>query len=502
MKRRALLAGGMAASFAGPAAATIPSWTLRADDTLYRVALHNVALRCDCFAADSPVPADLSRFPHPPLLTTKARRHGVEWQVADAYQPDQHRLELRLVAEADGLSALVSFSIHPESGVLRRDTVLVHDGEAPAADIRGSVAASFGVREPIERMITLSGVWGQEAGVVRDEVMAAPLLLESRVGKTGFGPQPYVMLRAGNVRYVCQLFWSGNWSLQVSPRPTGAVVQGGLNNWGFRHKLPQGGRLALPSVLFTRLIGDRNRATQALHDYRRAIGPDPTRPIPVQFNSWYPFLGEPSAANLLPLVPVARRLGCEVFVIDSGWHRAADDEGTDDTFARTGDWRTSRQRFPNGLREVSAACHAIGLQFGLWFEPEVLGQLAVVRREHPDWLHHIADTPPDPKERAILHLGVPAAWQFAFDRMTAILKGAAVDWMKWDFNADIGAGGWAPGLPAALTLQDPVVAHYRGDPGWAKLRPPFVELADADVAKAIKALEAEHGFKMDFGAHT
>jgi hypothetical protein len=36
------------------------------------------------------------------------------------------------------------------------------------------------------------------------------------------------------------------------------------------------------------------------------------------------------------------------------------------------------------------------------------------------------------------------------------------EWMKWNFNADLGAGGWAPGLPETLTDQDPLVAHYDG----------------------------------------
>ena len=369
-------------------------------------------------------------------------------------------MRLLLVTGTDGLAADVSYRVDPASGVLRRDTVLRHTGDAAAVDITATVAASFGVREPVEQVTYLSGVWGQEAGVVRERAMTAPLLLESHDGKTGFGPQPYVLLRTAAARYVCQLFWSGNWSLQVAPRPGGAVVQGGLNNSHFRHRLLPGASLALPSVLFARVRGDRNLATQRLHDYRRSIRPDPTRLIPVQFNSWFPFFGEPTAANMLPLVPQARRLGCEVFVIDAGWHRTADADTDDDWSTRTGDWRTSRERFPRGVREVSDACHATGLLFGLWFEPEVLGQRSVARREHPNWLHHLDGEPPAPTERAILNLGVPDAWQYVHDRIVTIIQNGGVDWMKWDFNADLGAGGWAPDLPDALTVQDPIIAHY------------------------------------------
>jgi CheY-like chemotaxis protein len=80
-------------------------------------------------------------------------------------------------------------------------------------------------------------------------------------------------------------------------------IFGGLNNWQFHCRLTAGGNnvLRLPTVLFGRFDGDLNGATQRLHDYRRENRPDPNRPIPVQFNSWYRYLGEPNAAAMLAL---------------------------------------------------------------------------------------------------------------------------------------------------------------------------------------------------------
>ena len=250
--------------------------------------------------------------------------------------------------------------------------------------------------------------------------------------------------------------------MQVEPNPDGAVLFGGINNWRFRHRIGPNGSLVFPTVLFGRLDGDLNAATQRLHDYRRVRRPDPDRPIPVQFNSWYPYLGEPTSDAMLAFVPAAKRLGCEVFVVDAGWYRTDEGESAADWAARTGDWRTSRLRFPNGLREVSAACREHGLRFGLWFEPEVIGPLSAVRREHPEWLHHVNGKPPPEDARAVLNFGIPAARRHAFERVTRIISSVGVDWMKWDFNADLEAGGWAPGLPDALTDQDPLVAHYAG----------------------------------------
>jgi alpha-galactosidase len=201
---------------------------------------------------------------------------------------------------------------------------------------------------------------------------------------------------------------------------------------------------------------------RALHDHRRKHRPDPDRIIPVQYNSWYPYQGDPTADALLPLLPLVHRIGCEAFVIDAGWYRTDDGESDADWDARTGDWRTSRRRFPNGLREISARCHELGMGFGVWFEPEVIAPASSIRRDHPEWLHHVDGHLPPADQRAVLNLGVPAAWDHVFGRITRILRNVQVDWMKWDFNAELSSGGWAPTLPKNLIGQAPLVAHYHG----------------------------------------
>ena len=475
MKRRRFLHGGAAAVASSalppfapqgvPAAdQTPPSWTLSAASARYVVRLRGAALTVDCFhPGDAVDRADGA--PSPPddaaLVAVGPARRPVAWRVAASRQADASNLRLVLSADDPPLIADVVFAIDGATGLLVRDTSLRHHGIGAAVDIVATLAVWCAIHEPIDSMLYLAGAWAHETQLQHGPSDGA-LRLESRTGKTGFEFQPYLALRTPRSTYLCEIFWSGNWILQATPQPQGAVLRGGLNDWRFRHRLDAGRRLALPSVLFGRLEGDLNAATQRLHDFRRARRPDPDRPIPVQFNSWYPHAGEPTADSMLALVPVARRLGCEAFVVDAGWYRTDEGESAADWASRTGDWRTSHVRFPNGLREVSRACRDHALRFGLWFEPEVIGPLSAIRRAHPEWMHHLDGKAPAPDQRAVLNLGIPAAWQHAFDRVTRILSAVGVDWMKWDFNADLGAGGWAPGLPAALTDQDPLVAHYQG----------------------------------------
>lgn len=480
MRRRTFLtcsaafaASSMIAPFAGaapePETSARRRWALTDRSTVYLVGVEGAAVTVDCYdARDAPDGETLRRAsvgngrpPDETMIAVGPEAEPVAWRVAVWHQPDPLTLRLVLAADEYPLDAEIAFAIDAATGVLSRSTVIRHSGIGPAVEITASNAFSLTIHEPIDGVRHLAGAWAREAQVQRGSG-ALPLVLESRVGKTGFDFQPYLALRARASTYLCQLGWSGNWALRAVPASPGVTLSGGLNNWQFRDRLGATGSLPLPLVLFGRFDGGLNSATQRLHDYRRAHRPDPDRPIPVQFNSWYPYFGEPSADAMLPLVPLAKRLGCEAFVVDAGWHSADEGDVDAEWMERTGDWRTSRRRFPNGLREVSAHCREHGLRFGLWFEPEVIGRFSAIRREHPEWLHHIDGRPPEEGERAVLHLGVPAARRHAFERITRILSGAGVGWMKWDFNVDLGAGGWAPGLPQVLTDQDPLVAHYRG----------------------------------------
>jgi alpha-galactosidase len=396
------------------------------------------------------------------MVLVGADKRPVVWRTSRWDEPDTDHRRLTLDAQDAPLRAELSFGYDSATGLVTLRGMLRHAGARGEIDLRAARSFAFQVREPVDRMFYLTGGWAEETEIQRAHPDDGVLTLESRSGKTGFQFQPYIALRTEADTYLCQLFWSGNWRLQVEPKKDSVLVSGGLNDWHFRHRLAPGESLELPTVLFGRISGALNTATQRLHDFRRARAPNPERPIPVQFNSWYPYLGEPTAQQLLPLVPIAKRIGCEAFVVDAGWYHTDEGESDADWKQRTGDWRTSRKRFPKGLREVSDACHGQGMRFGLWFEPEVISGSSTIWREHPEWLHSLDGQPITTDERAVLNLGIPQAWEHVFERLTRILGLIGVDWMKWDFNADLGAGGWSRGLPPELIRGDPLVAHYRG----------------------------------------
>ena len=472
LKRRNLLVGGAAlggAEALAPLCRPVMAQSDSIDDPAvlvanghhYVISLKGPVLSVDCLTASGQQPEAAGEHGSPLVGLGPAKR-PVSWTVASWTEANAATRVITLKAVGQPLHAVVSFELDSLTGFLRCRTVLRHTGGPREVDIQATLALLMSIHEPVEEIIYLTGEWLQEADIVRANPARGAITLESRSGKTGFEFQPYVALRTRKASYLCQILWSGNWMLHVAPDRTGATLSGGLNNWEFRHRLSAGDSLDLPTVLFGRFDGPFGNAIRKLHDYRRMHRPDPERAIPVQFNSWYPFLGEPKAKALVPLIPIVQRLGCEAFVVDAGWYRDENGESDADWDYRTGDWRVSRQRFPNGLREISTQCREAGLGFGLWFEPEVAGPTSSVRHNHPEWMHYIDGKPPAANERAVLNLGVPEAWQHVFERISRLLRVIGVDWMKWDFNSDLGAGGWAPSLPEELTGQAPLMAHYDG----------------------------------------
>jgi alpha-galactosidase len=444
-------------------------WTLRFGGHRYDLEFAGGALRNTYFGPDfagavEAVPdhrqnADQLRLTRPEAAVYLGRnRDRVFWRAVSA---ERSAGRLRLTLEAEAIRAELDFYLDDATGTLRRCTRLTATA-ATDVELSGALSLSLTIGEPVRRATWLSGRWANETQVRSIVPDGTPLLLESRSGKTGFEYQPYLALETASGTTVIELMWSGNWHLNCRTRDADCLVAGGLPEAGFRHVLAAGETLELPEALVTRVAGDLDLATRRLHDARRKLQAGEPGPVPVQFNSWYPYPGDPAVGDMKRLAETAQGLGCEVFVLAGGWYVNEADPAGDDPWQATGDWLVNPRLFPNGLEELADHCRRIGIRFGIWFEPEGIGHSSALRRRHPEWHHWIDGRPPDPAGRAILNLGVPEARAHVRDAMLGIVRRTGATWIKWDFNADLVSGGWAGGTPAALRQKDPIVAHYQG----------------------------------------
>jgi alpha-galactosidase len=169
------------------------------------------------------------------------------------------------------------------------------------------------------------------------------------------------------------------------------------------------------------------------HDHLRARPQHPASPRPVVLNTWEAVYFNHELDALVELAEVAAEVGVERFVLDDGWFR-----GRRDDTAGLGDWYVDPAVWPNGLGPLVDKVRGLGMQFGLWFEPEMINPDSDLARAHPEWILSAGDDlPPAARSQQVLDLADPGAYAYIFERIDSLVTEYAIDFIKWDHNRDL-----------------------------------------------------------------
>jgi alpha-galactosidase len=272
-------------------------------------------------------------------------------------------------------------------------------------------------RGPIEY-----GVWSRENRRGRTGHDATGLLV---AGTAGFG------FRHGEV-WAAHAGWSGNHVHYVERLQEGVTVlaAGELLEPG-EIILGEGETYETPLVYFTWSDAGLDEVSGRLHGHMRSRGPRPARPVTL--NNWEATYFDHGLDRLLALAGRAAEVGIERFVLDDGWfrHRRHDRAGL-------GDWYVDEGVWPRGLRPLVDRVRELGMQFGLWFEPEMVNLDSDLAREHPDWLLGRPDRlPPPQRNQHVLDLARKDVFDHLLERLDTLAGEYALDYIKWDHNRDI-----------------------------------------------------------------
>jgi alpha-galactosidase len=160
-------------------------------------------------------------------------------------------------------------------------------------------------------------------------------------------------------------------------------------------------------------------------------------PRPVHLNSWEACYFNGDELRILALAREAAALGAERFVLDDGWFWARRHDR-----AGLGDWVADPERHPHGLKPLADAITAMGLQFGLWVEPEMVNPDSDLYRAHPDWVLHTPGQPrPTARHQLVLNMALPQVQDHLFAALDALLQSAPIAYLKWDHNRDLAPAG-------------------------------------------------------------
>ena len=232
-------------------------------------------------------------------------------------------------------------------------------------------------------------------------------------------------------------------------------VTAGYNPYDFSYTLAPGQSLETPKFYAGYTAGGHGEASRILHRFQLAEilpGKPEPRPRPIIYNSWEATEFAVTEAGQMALADKAAKLGVERFVVDDGWFGQRKDD-----HAGLGDWNVNLQKFPNGLKPLIDHVNALGMDFGLWVEPEMVNPDSELYRKHPDWAVQFPNRQhTEQRNQLVLNLARPDVAEFVFQFLDKLLTDNNIAFLKWDYNRNWSEPGWttAPGSSSTTPSAD------------------------------------------------
>jgi len=351
-----------------------------------------------------------------------------------------------------GLDIEIQISAHVQ-GVIAMQVRLANRGDRAFALDR-CMAASMPVPEGDATLTSLSGMWGREFRICTERLGSGVRLQESRRGRTSHDRSPGLFVTAGDTSYGIHLGWSGNHCIAIDTLDDGRrlIHAGELFEPG-EMRLAPGETYESPRAYLTAATGGVARASQRLRNFvSGALLPWPTdaggqrrmRPRPVTLNTWEGNYFDHRMDSLKAQADAAAAIGIERFVLDDGWFGQRDDDTTS-----LGDWTIDTRKYPDGLSPLIDHVRALGMEFGLWFEPEMVNPDSDLFRAHPDWVLQVAGRPLlTSRNQLVLDLSRPEVGDHLFAAVDAVVSGHDIAYVKWDMNRDLTHAGGRDGRAA------------------------------------------------------
>ncbi|MBX2886853.1 MAG: alpha-galactosidase [Granulosicoccus sp.] len=390
-------------------------------------------------------PTDGTGFQGQPALLghSQGRRFSAVFKQVSVQQTD-HRLIFSLLDSVNSLAVELSMELDPGSSVLTLQTTLENQGEDDY-QVDWLASGTIPLPDTYSECLTLHGRWGLEFQMQRQPITAARLQIENRTGRTSHEHFPGCL--AGTAHFSeytgtvhgMHLAYSGNYRLGIERLSTGtAFMQAGCLHLPGESLLAQGEKLQSPPLHVCHANGMHGISRRFHHYVRNHVLPAWTRaPRPIHANSWEALYFDHSTEKMLPLIDAAAAIGAERFVLDDGWFEAR----RNDT-AGLGDWRVDKSIYPDGLHAIVTHIRDKGMQFGLWFEPEMVNPDSRLFREHPDWILQVENiSTPLARNQLTLNLDLEEVQTYLFNCIESLVDEYDIDYIKWDMNRDLVLAG-------------------------------------------------------------
>lgn len=390
----------------------------------------------------------------------EAHRNGRDFTFAPRLRDLNQTDDMLVFALEDPLVDLdltVTLALDLETDVLTFSTAVANRA-TEAITINWLASAVLPLPQNVERVLSFGGRHAGEFEPLEDRLGKATWSRTNRRGITSHQAFPgAVALTActsdhDGLAYAAQLAWSGNHRQDIE------WLDDGRRQWQLGLGLAPGELILQPGCLFeappvhatVSKCGKQGAAANFHASMRKMVrwpaGAMPPRPV--HFNSWEGSYFDHDEQRMMSLATKAAALGVERFVLDDGWF-----DGRHDDTSSLGDWQPDKSKYPRGLGPLAQHVVNLGMEFGLWLEPEMVNAASALFRAHPEWVLQLHGRKlPTGRNQLVLDLSRPAVSNYLFDALAGVLVDVPITYIKWDHNRALAAAASDKGT-ASYTRQ-------------------------------------------------
>lgn len=348
-------------------------------------------------------------------------------------------LEIRLYDEVLDLEVTLSYTIFRDYPIICRSAKFNNKGEENL-NLKRALSMSVDFENRDFELLQLSGAWGRERNIIRRPLEQGIVKIDSKRGGSSHQQNPFAALvepdtdEYNGQAYGFSLVYSANFVAQAERNHYGKTrMSMGINPFNFNWLLKSGQSFQTPEVVMNYSDQGLNKMSQNYHQLyqsRLVRGKHREKERPVLINNWEGTYFDFDTDKILEMAEAAAELDLELFVLDDGWFGRRNDDTSS-----LGDWYVNEEKLPGGLEYLAEKINKLGLDFGLWFEPEMISPDSDLYQKHPDWAIQIENRESSlSRQQLILDLSRRKVQDYIIEKVSAILEKANISYVKWDMN--------------------------------------------------------------------
>ncbi|MDM0771831.1 alpha-galactosidase [Clostridium perfringens] len=352
---------------------------------------------------------------------------------------DATTLEITLLDEVIKSKLKLYFTIFEDRAVITRSASFLNLSNK-SINIEKAMSFNLDLPDSNYNMIQLNGAWGRERHVHDRSIKEGTQGFYSLKGASSAEFNPFLALRRPNTDEFSgevigfSLVYSGNFMAEIDVDTYNQTrIMMGIHPERFSWPLNLNEEFYTPEVVIVYSDKGLNYMSQVYHSlYRECLmrgkWKDSVRPI--LLNSWEALSFSIDEEKIKELATNASKLGVELFVLDDGWFGKRNNDN-----AGLGDWTVNKEKFPNGLNEIIEYINKLGMDFGIWIEPEMVNKDSELYRSHPDWIIHDPNRKPShTRNQYTLDFSRDEVVDHIYNQIEKLLSDYNISYVKWDMN--------------------------------------------------------------------